>query len=108
MKTAKNNPNDSNNGMGSKDSNNKCQKEYSCNINDILLKIPSENNIVAQADIIKAISDPNRLKIIYLLCYGELCVCEIYEALNKHQLTVSHHLNLLKKAGFLQWCKEWI
>ncbi|MGL4670554.1 MAG: ArsR/SmtB family transcription factor [Methanobacteriaceae archaeon] len=99
MKTVKNNPNG-----GSK----KCQKEYCCDINTILSKIPNENNIISQADVIKAISDPTRLKIIYLISYGELCVCEIYEALNKSQPTVSHHLNLLKKAGFLKWRKEGI
>ena len=62
------------------------------------------------ADIIKALGDPTRLKIVYLLEHGELCVCEIMTALDKPQPTVSHHLNLLKNAGLLKWRKEgvWI
>jgi DNA-binding transcriptional ArsR family regulator len=33
-------------------------------------------------------------------------VSEIFNALEKPQPTVSHHLNILKKAGFLKWRKE--
>ncbi len=72
--------------------------------------MPSEEEIQKNADTIKALADPTRLKIIYLLEHGELCVCEIMNALNKPQPTVSHHLNLLKNAGLLKWRKEgvWI
>lgn len=72
----------------------------------ILSEMPSENEIQKKADIIKSIGDPTRLKIIYLLEPGELCVCEIMEALNKPQPTVSHHMNILKNAGLLNWRKE--
>ena len=76
----------------------------------ILSEMPTEEEIQKKADIIKALSDPTRLKIIYLLEHGELCVCEIMAALDKPQPTVSHHLNLLKNAGILKWRKEgvWI
>jgi len=33
---------------------------------------------------------------------GELCVCEIIDALDKAQPTVSHHLNILTNVGFLK------
>ena len=69
-------------------------------------KIPADDVLYENADSIKALGDPNRLKIIYLLKYGELCVCEIFTAMEKPQPTVSHHLNVLKKAGFLKWRKE--
>jgi ArsR family transcriptional regulator len=80
------------------------------NLEKILSKIPENDEIQKNADIIKALGDPTRLKIVYLLKHGELCVCEIMAALDKPQPTVSHHLNLLKNSGLLKWRKEgvWI
>jgi DNA-binding transcriptional ArsR family regulator len=72
----------------------------------IISKIPEDDVLYENANSIKALGDPTRLKIIYLLKYGELCVCEIFTAMDKPQPTVSHHLNILKKAGFLKWRKE--
>ncbi len=72
----------------------------------ILSEMPGEDQIQKNAYIIKSIGDPTRLKIIYLLEPGELCVCEIMAALNKPQPTVSHHMNILKNAGLLNWRKE--
>ena len=69
-------------------------------------KIPEDDVLYGNSESIKALGDPTRLKIIYLLKYGELCVCEIFTAMEKPQPTVSHHLNVLKKAGFLKWRKE--
>lgn len=69
-------------------------------------QIPEDDVLYENADSIKALGDPTRLKIIYLLKYGELCVCEIFTAMEKPQPTISHHLNILKKAGFLKWRKE--
>lgn len=76
------------------------------NLRRILGKIPSDEDIQIDADRIKALSDPTRLKIMYLLKYGERCVCEIFTCLDKPQPTVSHHLNILKKAGFIKYRKE--
>jgi DNA-binding transcriptional ArsR family regulator len=56
----------------------------------------------------KALSDPTRLKILYLLKYEELYVCEIITVLNKPQSTISHHLNVLKNAGFIKSHKDGI
>jgi ArsR family transcriptional regulator len=76
------------------------------NLKRITLKIPSDEVLQESADAIKALADPTRLKIIQLLRHGELCVCEIFTAMDKPQPTVSHHLNILKKAGFLKYRKE--
>lgn len=72
----------------------------------ITSEIPSDDILIQNADTIKALADPTRLKILQLLKYGELCVCEIIIAMEKPQPTISHHLNILKKAGFLKWRKE--
>lgn len=79
-------------------------------LKETIAKIPDDNKLQDNTEIFKAISDPTRLKILYLLQDGELCVCEIINVLEKPQSTISHHLNVLKKAGFIQGRKEglWI
>ena len=54
------------------------------------------------SEFLKALSDPNRLHIVYCLSQGERCVCDIYEALNLPQNLVSHHLKVLKEAGIVE------
>ena len=54
------------------------------------------------AGIFKALSDETRLRVIKLLENGELCVCDIFTALEMSQPKVSFHLNVLKEAGFLK------
>jgi len=79
-------------------------------INNILVKLPDDDQLQEKSEIFKAISDPTRLKILYLLADGELCVCEIICALEKPQSTISHHLNVLSNAGYIKGRKEgvWI
>jgi len=56
--------------------------------------------------VMKALRDPNRVKILKMLQYGELCVCEIQEALRVSQPAVSKHLKILQEAGFLNSRKD--
>ena len=58
------------------------------------------------AGIFKALSDETRLRVIKLLENGELCVCDIFTALDMSQPKVSFHLNVLKEAGFLKDRKQ--
>ena len=51
--------------------------------------------------VMKALSDPNRVKIIKMLQQRFLCVCEMRAALNIAQPTVSKHLKLLEDAGLV-------
>nr|WP_278944857.1 metalloregulator ArsR/SmtB family transcription factor [Methanobrevibacter smithii] len=77
------------------------------NLDEILENIPNENDLYDYSEIMKALADPTRLKIVYLLSQTkELCVCEILDALDKSQSTVSHHLSILKKANILDWEKK--
>lgn len=61
-----------------------------------------EEAIAEAAKIHKILSDETRLKILAFLKDGELCVCDIVEALEKPQSTVSHHLFLLHTAGLIK------
>ncbi len=48
------------------------------------------------SEILKAISDPTRIRIITAISTSELCVCEIASALNQSQSLVSHQLQALR------------
>ena len=56
-----------------------------------------ENNMTREeaADICKALSDSNRLRIVEMLTISELCACELNGELNITQPTLSHHMKIL-------------
>ncbi|MBW6521698.1 MAG: metalloregulator ArsR/SmtB family transcription factor [Desulfoarculaceae bacterium] len=52
--------------------------------------------------VMKALSDPNRVKIVNMLQQrNSLCVCEIRAILKLAQPTVSKHLKVLEEAGLI-------
>ena len=51
--------------------------------------------------ITKALSDPNRVRILLSLRRGELCVCQITELFGLATSTVSKHLSILNQAGLI-------
>ncbi len=59
-----------------------------------------------RADILKALAQPTRLKIIELLRNGERCVCEIFPAIDEEQSNTSRHLNMMLAAGVLSRRKD--
>ena len=58
----------------------------------------------------KALADPTRLRLIAALRQHELCVCELCDALEATQSTLSTHLTLLRAAGIAKTRKhgKWI
>ncbi len=52
--------------------------------------------------VMKALSDPNRVKIVKMLQRKpKMCVCEVQAALGIAQPTVSNHLKVLEEAGLV-------
>ncbi len=60
--------------------------------------------------VMKALSDPNRVRMIKILEKKELCVCELQKLIGLAQSTVSKHLKVLEEAGLVDFHKEgaWI
>lgn len=56
--------------------------------------------------VMKALSDPNRVKITKMLQHKTMCVCEIQAALDIAQPSVSKHLKILEEAGIVAFQKE--
>ena len=48
--------------------------------------------------LMKALSDPNRVKALLALRGGELCVCQLIEFLGLAPSTVSKHMSILRRA----------
>jgi len=54
------------------------------------------------ADTFKAIGEPTRVRILFLLSETELCVHDLAELLGITQPAVSHHLRLLRMLGLVR------
>ena len=58
------------------------------------------------AEFFKIFGNPTRLKILSLLAIEDLCVCDICEALNLNQTTVSNQLRILRANNIVKYQKE--
>ncbi len=59
-------------------------------------------SVIDMAAFFKALSEPVRLRIIYLMLQrGELCVCDIVDSLTVSQSVVSRHLAYLRNQGLV-------
>jgi ArsR family transcriptional regulator len=56
--------------------------------------------------VMKAVSDPTRVKIIKMMQRRRMCVCEVQAALGTAQSTASKHLKILEDAGLIASFKE--
>jgi len=61
------------------------------------------------APLLKALADPVRLRLLSLVaCHeaGEACVCDLNDAFDLSQPTISHHLKVLHEVGLLDRSKR--
>ena len=58
------------------------------------------------AEFFKLFGNPTRLKILSLLAIEDLCVCDICEALDLNQTTVSNQLRILRANNIVKYQKE--
>lgn len=63
----------------------------------------------AISPLLKALADPVRLRLLSLVGShdgGEACVCDLNDAFELSQPTISHHLKVLHEAGLLDRTKR--
>lgn len=65
-----------------------------------------ERVLELKAEILKALAQPTRLKILELLRNGERCICEIVPAINGEQSNVSRHISLMQKSNLVTTRKD--
>lgn len=65
-----------------------------------------EMAIQLKAEVLKALAQPTRLKILEMLRNGERCICEIVPAINGEQSNISRHISLMQKSRLITTRKD--
>ena len=65
-----------------------------------------ERVLELKAEVLKALAQPTRLKILECLREGEKCICEIVPAINGEQSNISRHISLLQKSHLISTRKD--
>jgi len=80
--------------------------EYADELRELADKKMSLKNSEAKSKVFKALSAAIRLRILGLLSFREMCVCEVTVALDLTQPNASHHLRILENVGLVKDRKE--
>ncbi len=67
------------------------------NIDKVLDTMPCPEDFQDVALLFQQLGDPTRLKLIWLICHTEECVCNLAAALGVSAPAVSHHLKSLRQ-----------
>lgn len=57
-------------------------------------------------ELLKAVGEPTRLRLLNLLRQGSICVCDLQAVLKIPQPTISRHLAALRHAGLVQYVRN--
>lgn len=66
-----------------------------------MLAIDERYDLAETTAVLKALSDPKRLRIFAQLMRGDTCNCELVEVLGMPANLLSHHLKVLSEAGLV-------
>lgn len=75
-------------------------------VNRIRKAILSQEKLDSLVDLLKAVSDHTRAKILLSLKGGELCVCDICHVLGLSLSAVSHQLRILRNLKLVKYRSE--
>lgn len=65
-----------------------------------------ERALELKAEVLKALAQPTRLKILECLRGGERCICEIIPAVGGEQSNISRHISLMQRSRLVATRKE--
>jgi len=65
-----------------------------------------ERALELKAEVLKAMAQPTRLKILEFLRRGERCICEIIPAVGGEQSNISRHISLMQKGRLVTTRKD--
>ncbi len=68
--------------------------------------LPSNEVMTALAEQFRLFGDTTRVKILWALAQGDMCVCDLVELLGCSQSLVSHQLRLLRQARLVRFEKK--
>lgn len=85
---------------------NQCCEIHKDIVSELKKNFPSDENMAQLSDFFKLFGDNTRIKILYALSIGELCVCDIAVALKMTVSAISHQLKLLREANLVKTRRE--
>ena len=68
--------------------------------------MPHDETLYQLADIFKIFGDSTRIKILFALFEGEMCVCDLVSLLGSTQSAVSHQLRILRANRLVKFRRE--
>lgn len=68
--------------------------------------LPDDDKLFELAEFFKVLGDSTRVRILCALQAGEMCVCDISDALSMTQSAISHQLRLLKTHRLVKLRRE--
>lgn len=71
--------------------------EHAALVEELSAALPDEDTLDDISELFKIFGDSTRIKILYVLYEGELCVCDISAILGMTQSAISHQLRVLRQ-----------
>ena len=71
-------------------------------VKKIIDTLPDEDTLDELEELFKIFGDSTRIKILYVLHEGELCVCDIASTLGMTQSAISHQLRVLRQTRLIK------
>ncbi len=68
--------------------------------------MPRDETLYDLAELFKIFGDSTRVKMLYALLEGELCVCDLASLMEVSQSAVSHQLRVLKASKLVKFRRE--
>lgn len=87
----------------------KSDQEMSIVVNESSSALPllrDEELLKTKAQLLKALGDETRIRIIGILKIQESCLCELVAGLKIPSSTLTHHLQILERSGIIRSRKE--
>ena len=75
-------------------------------VDQVRALLPPDEELYDLAELFKIFGDSTRIKILYALLEGELCVCVIAKLMEVTQSAVSHQLRILKGGKLVKYRRE--
>ena len=76
------------------------------NVNWIREQLPEQRTLLNLADLFKVLGDLTRVRILHVLSFEELCVCDLSAILDTTPSAVSHQLRTLRNAKLVKFRRE--
>lgn len=69
-------------------------------------EMPAEEMLFDLAEVFKTFGDSTRIRILWALSEGEMCVCDLSQLLGMGQSAISHQLRVLRQARLVKFRRE--